>query len=74
LDREAAAVETAEGLAGRFEQAIDALESRGFARDLLLRRALITPSCGAGSLSEELAERVLVVLHELSLLLRERHA
>ncbi|MHB1132822.1 MAG: uroporphyrinogen decarboxylase/cobalamine-independent methonine synthase family protein [Chloroflexota bacterium] len=74
LDREAAAVETAEGLAARFEQAIEALERRGFSRDLLLRRALITPSCGAGALSEELAERVLQVLHELSLLLRERHA
>ena len=58
----------------RFEQAIDALEARGISRELLLRRALITPSCGAGALSEELAERVLQVLRELSLLLRERYA
>jgi len=44
---------------------------KGFERDLLLRRALLTPSCGAGGvLTEPLAERVLGLLHELSAVLR----
>jgi hypothetical protein len=46
---------------------------KGFDRELLLRRALITPSCGAGGvLDEPLAERVLRLLQELSDTLRER--
>jgi hypothetical protein len=50
------------------------LASRGFDRDLLLRRALITPSCGAGGvLTEPLAERVLDLLRQLSMTLREQH-
>lgn len=73
LDREAAAAETAEGLAARFEQGLDELEDRGLPRDLLRRRALITPSCGAGTLTPELAERVLELLRDLSLLLRRRY-
>ena len=50
------------------------LVQKGFDRELLLHRALITPSCGAGGvLTEPLAERVLVLLRELSLALCERH-
>ena len=50
------------------------LVDKGFDRELLLRRALITPSCGTGGvLSEPLAERVLRVLRELSLTLRARY-
>ena len=42
-------------------------------RELLLRRALITPSCGAGGvLTEALAERVLRLLRRLSMELRNR--
>jgi methionine synthase II (cobalamin-independent) len=71
LDREAAASETVESLRQRFERGLDTLARKGFDRDLLLRRALITPSCGAGGvLTEELAERVLSMLQELAAILR----
>jgi hypothetical protein len=74
LDREAAATETVPSLLGRFEEGLQRLIDKGFERELLLRRALITPSCGAGGvLSEPLAERVLGVLRELSITLRDRH-
>jgi hypothetical protein len=74
LDREAAATETADSLLPRFEAGVGRLVDKGFDRNLLLRRALITPSCGAGGvLTEPLAERVLRVLHELSAALREQH-
>jgi hypothetical protein len=74
LDRDAAARETVSSLLLRFEQGIERLGSEGFDRELLLRRALITPSCGAGGvLTEALAERVLGLLHKVSTTLRGRY-
>jgi hypothetical protein len=74
LDREAAATDTVDSLLPRFEAGVEQLVAKGFDRGLLLRRALITPSCGAGGvLTEPLAERVLRVLRELSLSLRKRY-
>jgi len=74
LDREAAATETLNSLMARFDDGMEQLVHKGFARDLLLRRALITPSCGTGGvLTEPLAERVLYLLRQMSLNLRSRH-
>ena len=74
LDREAAAIETLPSLLARFDEGVERLVSRGLDRDLLLRRTLITPSCGAGGvLTEPLAERVLGLLRRLSRTLREQH-
>ncbi len=74
LDREAAASETLPSLLARFDEGVELLISKGFDRELLMRRALITPSCGAGGvLTEELAERVLGLLPQFSLAVRKRH-
>lgn len=74
LDREAAASETLPSLVDRFEEGVRLLESKGFDRNRLLERALITPSCGAGGvLTMPLAERVLDLLGKLSVFLRERY-
>jgi len=74
LDKDAAATETVESLLARFEEGIDQFVARGFDRGLLRRRALITPSCGAGGvLTEPLAERVLDLLRNLSITLRTRY-
>jgi hypothetical protein len=74
LDREAAATETLPSLMARFEAGVRRLMAKGLDRELLLRRALVTPSCGAGGvLTEPLAERVLRLLRELSLALRSRY-
>jgi hypothetical protein len=57
----------------RFDAGVARLAARGFERDLLLRRALITPSCGAGGvLTPPLAERVLGLLRDLAATLRKR--
>jgi len=73
LDREAAATETLPSLLTRLDEGIERLVDKGFDRHLLLRRALLTPSCGAGGvLTEPLAERVLVLLRELSTTMRNR--
>jgi len=72
LNPEAAATETVESLLARFDAGVARLEAKGFARDLLLRRALVTPSCGAGTLTPRLAERVLGLLRDLANTLRKR--
>ena len=74
LDREAAASETIPSLIARFEEGVESLVRKGFDRDQLLQRALITPSCGAGGvLTVPLAERILDLLGELSITLRKRY-
>ena len=74
LDRDAAARETVSSLLLRFEQGIEQLEIKGFDRETLLQRALITPSCGAGGvLTEPLAEHVLGLLRQVSTTLRDRY-
>jgi hypothetical protein len=74
LDREAAATETVPSLLARFEGGLSDLVNKGFDREMLLRRALLTPSCGAGGvLTEPLDERVMRLLYQLSLDVRDRY-
>jgi hypothetical protein len=49
---------------------MDGLAGKGIDPGLLRERALLTPSCGTGSISEELAGRVLGLLAEVSSLHR----
>jgi methionine synthase II (cobalamin-independent) len=72
LNPQAAATETIESLLARFDAGVARLEAKGFARELLLRRALITPSCGAGTLTPSLAERLLGLLRDLAITLQKR--
>ncbi|MFO8008944.1 MAG: hypothetical protein R6V05_14545 [Candidatus Brocadiia bacterium] len=62
--------EDADSLARRFEKALSELAGKGFEEDYLRRRSLLTPSCGAGAMSEEDARRVFRVLAELHTRLR----
>ncbi|MBW2146173.1 MAG: methionine synthase [Deltaproteobacteria bacterium] len=65
--------ESAASLVDRLENHIDALASRGIERDRIYKQSFITPSCGTGALSTELAERVFQLTHEVSESLREKH-
>jgi methionine synthase II (cobalamin-independent) len=65
--------ETPETLLRRLEEGFDEFASRGVDRRLLRKRCLITPSCGMGSLSVELSEIILKLLHETSLLFQRGH-
>lgn len=74
LDKDAAGNETLESLLTRFDDGMEQLVSKGFDRDLLMERALITPSCGMGGvLTEPLAERVLDLLKQISEVLRKQN-
>jgi hypothetical protein len=66
--------ETVDSLWERFHQALALLTNKGLKQDDLLAAALITPSCGCGSLPVETAERVLTLTAELATALQERYA
>ncbi|RQD75989.1 MAG: hypothetical protein D5R97_05165 [Candidatus Syntrophonatronum acetioxidans] len=55
---EACFQETKESLRNRLEKYMESLIKRGVKEDLLTRKLIITPSCGTGLYSPELAERV----------------
>ena len=66
--------ETVDSLAERFLQAVGLLVSKGLHQDDILASALVMPSCGCGSLTMEMAERVLQLTGRLSTALQERYA
>ncbi len=62
----------ASALLAKLDELVGHLVAKGMDRDLLYRQALLTPSCGLGSLTVARADRVLDVLAELSALVRQR--
>jgi methionine synthase II (cobalamin-independent) len=69
---EAIRMETAESLFERFQQGVEKLSSLGIEKEKLYRQCLVTPSCGMGSLQVDDALKALLLIRELSLLLRQR--
>ena len=64
--------QTAEGLAAKFSSLVDNLaRATGLSREIIMRQALITPSCGTGSLPVADAERVFATLRQTSEILRK---
>jgi hypothetical protein len=59
-------------LARKLQEGIDVLITEGVPQELLIERSLITPSCGAGSLTEAEATKVYQLTKEASDLLRGR--
>lgn len=64
--------ETLDSLLARFEAAVGLLVDKGIDKDLLLRRALISPSCGLRAQSEDGAARALGLCAQMSARLRGR--
>lgn len=62
--------ESGEKLARRWQEQINHLTGKDLSINDILRQSLITPSCGTGSLSAELATRVLELTNEVSRILR----
>lgn len=65
--------ETVESLVARWEEQADKLVNGQWDRAGLLRQTLITPSCGTGSLTLELADRVLALTAGVSRQLRKKY-
>ncbi len=62
-----------EHLAQKLDQAMGLLVKKGIDRDLLYERALVTPSCGLGTISVAAAERAITLTRETSLVFRQSH-
>ncbi len=65
--------ETADTLAALWERHADLIADSRWDRAAILGQTLITPSCGTGSLTPELALRVLELTRDVSALLRKRY-
>lgn len=65
--------QTVESLAERFEGMMNHLASKGIDKGLIVEQAMLTPSCGTGSLLPADAERVYRLLADLSQAMREKY-
>ncbi|OGJ86530.1 MAG: hypothetical protein A2268_15760 [Candidatus Raymondbacteria bacterium RifOxyA12_full_50_37] len=65
--------QSVETLVAQFEKVVDNLAAKGIDKQLILEQAVITPSCGTGSLPVEDAERVFKLLGELSIALKKKY-
>jgi len=65
--------QSVESLAAHLEKMIDNLASKGIDRDLITRQAVITPSCGTGSMDPSDAEKVFDLLCSLSAAVKEKY-
>jgi methionine synthase II (cobalamin-independent) len=66
--------ENVESLRDRLERLMDQLASKGIDRQLIVEQAILTPSCGTGSLESEDALRVFDLLDSLSKTMREKYS
>jgi methionine synthase II (cobalamin-independent) len=63
--------ETPDSLLRKLEEKVDNLAAKGIDRDLIWEQCLLTPSCGTGSLSVDLSEKIFRYLSEISHQLRQ---
>ena len=63
---------TLEDLVQNFENSVNYLTKKGIDEKLIIDNSLVTPSCGAGSLSVAMAEKAMDLVCELSNELRKR--
>jgi len=65
--------QTVESLEKKLEEGIDRLASKGIDRNLILQQAMITPSCGTGSLAVDAAEKVFSLMLDLTKRMKEKY-
>ncbi len=65
--------ETSDSLAQLWEEQAKMLSGSDLDLPAILRQTLITPSCGTGALSPEMANRVLSLTHDVSAALRQKY-
>jgi methionine synthase II (cobalamin-independent) len=65
--------QTADTMVAHFEKMMDNLASRGIDKQLIVEQAIVTPSCGAGSMESEDAEKVFEINNLLSKAMREKY-
>jgi len=65
--------QTAQSLETQLEKVMDNLASKGIDKNLITEQAIITPSCGTGSLAVEDAEKVFSLMAELTKRMKSKY-
>jgi len=65
--------QTVESLEAQLEKVMDELAATGIDKQLIVDQAILTPSCGTGSLDPEDAERVFELLAQLTKRMKEKY-
>jgi metal-sulfur cluster biosynthetic enzyme len=65
--------QTVESLEAHFEKMIDFLASKGISKQLITEQAIITPSCGTGSMKAEDAEKVFEMVKLLTKRMKDKY-
>jgi len=73
MDADALEASTVDSLVAKYEEAISYLLNKGFDKNLIYDSTIITPACGAGSLTVKQAERVMRLTTELADSLRVQY-
>lgn len=73
LDKDALEKTNISEMIEKFDEAVGYLVNKEIDKTLILNQSMVTPSCGAGSLTEELAEKAMNLTQELSLKLKEKY-
>lgn len=73
LDKDALEQTNLAEMEQKFEEAIGYLINKGIDKELLLNQSMVTPSCGAGSLPIDLAEKAMSLTKQLSIKLKEEY-
>lgn len=73
LDKDALEAADMTVMIEKFNDAVKYLTDKGLDEKLVIDNSIITPSCGAGSLSEELAEKAMNLTKDLSEMLKKRY-
>ena len=73
LDKDALEGADIELLTEKFNTAVNYLTKKGIDEKLVIENSIISPSCGAGSLSEDLAEKAMKLTKNLSEILKTRY-
>lgn len=71
LDKEALESSNIEKMVEKFNEAINYLVEKGLDKNFIIEHSMVTPSCGAGSLTIELSEKAMSLTQELSTKLKE---
>lgn len=66
LDKNALEKISIEELETKFDEAIEDLNKKGIDKNLIIKQSFFTPSCGAGGLSLELAQKAMTLVNDLS--------
>lgn len=73
LDKDALEKADIDVMIQKFDEAIGYLLNKGIDKELLINQSMVTPSCGAGSLNMELAEKAMMLTKQLSVELMEKY-